>query len=218
MTDNNVFKNDLLEGEKILWTGRPETSVIFTFEDIVIVPLSIFVSYILIIPWALIPFLTGISVESNPALLIPVGTRIQVGLDAVLSGNLNKDLFMLLIGLLLILFSFFMIFGRFLWKAYRKTKTWYAVTDKRVLILTKVFGKRIRMKNIDKVLKMRVSVGKKGMGNINFEGTWGYISLFPEKLSPPNTGLDIFGDSAPSFYDIKDAQKVYDLVESLRKQ
>jgi len=36
-----VFKEELLKDEKILWSGQPETSVLFTSADIFLVPFSL---------------------------------------------------------------------------------------------------------------------------------------------------------------------------------
>jgi hypothetical protein len=37
----NKFDNELLKDEKILWTGQPDPSIIFTREDIFLIPFSL---------------------------------------------------------------------------------------------------------------------------------------------------------------------------------
>lgn len=37
---NELFQEDLLKDEKILWTGQPETTVLFTGADVFLVPFS----------------------------------------------------------------------------------------------------------------------------------------------------------------------------------
>jgi len=38
---NELFQEDLLKDEKILWTGQPETTVLFSGADVFLVPFSL---------------------------------------------------------------------------------------------------------------------------------------------------------------------------------
>jgi hypothetical protein len=206
MPDNNLFKDDLLEGEKILWTGRPETSVIFTKKDWYMVPISLlFIGFIILWVWALISF-TGLNIK----LLMDPGI-----------------LMLFVVGGYFMIYGWNFTFGRFARKKNIKKRTYYAVTNKRVLVLINTSKRIIQEKQLNKITTIDKNIRPDGIGSLVFgepELNWiGKVSLRSEDIKIyRNSGLEFlqaqYGTDAPGFYDIKDAQKVYDLVEGLRKQ
>lgn len=123
--------------------------------------------------------------------------------------------FALCLGLPLFLIGLYFLFGRFLYKIWKKKHTYYAVTDRRVLVLTKkLFSRDVRAAYIDKIVNMSKSVRSDGIGTILFGNPsyWGSVYA--------NTGLEFFGSfygrEVPTFYDIKDANQVFRLVNGIR--
>ena len=180
-----IFKNDLLQGEKILWTSQPNPNINFSSGDIFMVPFSLL--------WGGFAFFW-----EAIALFAPT------------------PIFFKLFGLPFLLVGLYFILGRFIYKKIRKKKTFYAVTNKRVLTLSNLFSKRIEAAYINVIPTMNKSIRKDGFGTIVFGNSNLLATLYG------NTGLDFFaayyGMNAPTFYDIPEANNVYDLVNDLRNK
>ena len=101
----DIFKEDLLKDENILWVGQPETSVIFTKNDKFPVPFSIIFG--------------GFSISWEATALSMVGKSKPGAIYPFLCSSV------------LVLFGAYFIFGRFIYKHLQKKRTYYAVTDKR---------------------------------------------------------------------------------------
>lgn len=187
-----IFKDELLKDEEILWTGQPETSVFFTNADIFLVPFSL---------------LWGGFVVFWEASVLSIGGK---------AGQNAPPIFFSLFGIPFVLFGLYFIFGRFIYKNIRKKKTYYAVTDKRVIVLAELFNKNINAEFIDRIACMNKIVRADGKGTIGFGNSNWRFAMYG------NTGMDFFvsfyGQDVPAFYDIKDVNKVYDIVNGLRKQ
>ncbi len=185
------FQKDLLKDEQIQWTGQPETSVLFTKADFFLVPFSII--------WGGFAFVWEIGVLTTKG---P-------------SGN-GAPPFMALFGIPFVLMGTYFIIGRFFWKNYRKKKTYYAVTDKRVLVVTEDIGRNVQAEFIDRISTVNKSVGSNGIGTVRFGNSNMMVAIYA------NTGMEIFsavyGQDVPTFYDIKEADKVNDLVMKLRNK
>lgn len=98
------FQNQLLKGEKIVWTGRPAQGVLFTSRDWFLVPFSLF--------WCGFAFFWEAAVASSPK---------------------SPDL-MKLFGVPFVLMGLYFVVGRFLVDAWVRRGLRYAVTNKRALI------------------------------------------------------------------------------------
>ncbi len=124
--------------------------------------------------------------------------------------------FFSLFGVPFVLVGLYFIFGRFIYKHYRKKNTFYAVTNKRVLCLTKLFRHSIREAFINSISSINKTVKSNGVGSIKFgEGSW-IASMYG------NSGMEFFGSfygqDALAFYDIKDVNNVYSLINDLRNK
>ncbi len=114
---------------------------------------------------------------------------------------------------ILILFGVYLLIGRFIYKAFNKTRTLYAVTNQRIIIINKLWND-ITEKPIESITHIEKNVLLSGIGTIRFGYTpfmylilentgFGFLG-YPEKL---------YGTPAPTFFDIKDADKIYQLVK-----
>lgn len=184
-----VFREDLLKDEELLWTGQPEITQHFTGADIFLVPFSLM--------WGGFAFFWEAMVLAE----IPKGIPIAFPL----------------FGTPFVIIGIYFIFGRFVYKKAKKRNTFYAVTNKRVLTLTKMFGRNLKAAFIDKIPSINKSIRSNGIGSIRFGNTSFFASMYG------NTGMDFFGsfygdNDVPTFYDIKDADKVFSLVNDLRNK
>ena len=119
-------------------------------------------------------------------------------------------------GIPFVLVGLYLIAGRFLYKRWRKGRTYYALTDRRVLVLTEgLRGRTLRAAFIDTIPAINHSIGRDGRGSITF-GNPSYASAFG------NTGWDFFGGfygaEVPTFYDVNGASQVVELVNSLKRR
>lgn len=185
----NLFGDELLKDEKILWTGQPETSVRFTRSDVFLIPFSGFFG-IFSMTW------------------------MGMALRAAASGSQPSVAIMPLFGVPFILMGLYLMFGRFWYKALKKRNTYYALTNKRVMSLTKLFGVRLNAMYINAIPVINKTIGGSGTGTLIFGNL-----IYPASMYA-NTGLDFLGyyggSGAIAFYDIRDAEGVYQQIARLR--
>jgi hypothetical protein len=189
--NENLFQSELLSDEKILWLAQPETSVIFSKSDIFLIPFSIF--------WG------GFA-------LLWEGGALMASTDVTESGPI--DLLFPLFGIPFVVIGLYFMIGRFWYKAKKKKHTYYALTNKRILILTNLFGKRFEGIYVNTLPVIQKSVRSDGIGNLVFGNTNFQGSMYA------NSGMDWFSNAlvgaAPAFYDIKDVETVYSKIAALR--
>jgi len=186
-----LFQEELIKDEHIMWTGQPDTSVVFTRADIFLIPFSLF--------WG------GFAIFWEVTVLF---ARNKAG------GG--PPAFFALFGMIFVVLGLHFILGRFIWKNFKKKRTYYAVTNKRVIVLTKTFGKNIQAEFIDRIPGINKSIRSNGIGTVRFGNSNMMSAMYG------NTGLDCFGSfygqDLPVFYDIKDADRVHGIVNELRNK
>lgn len=178
-----LFKDELLKDEEVLWCGQPDSSVIFSGSDIFLVPFSIL--------WG--------------------GFAMFWEVSAI---TMSTPFFFCLFGIPFVIIGLYFIFGRFIYKGIKKKHTYYAVTNQRILILTNLSKKNLEAKFITQIPCINKSVRSDGKGTIKFGDSIFFRGMYG------NTGMDLFGSiygkDVPTFYDIKEIDKVYKLVNELR--
>lgn len=187
-----IFKDELLNGEEILWAGQPDLTLSFSKSDIFNIPFGIF--------W------TGFSIFWE-------GAAIKAALDP--STRTAASWAMPLFGVPFILIGLYLIGGRFFYKKWRKKRTYYAVTNKRILVVKNTRRRDLQGAYLEAIPVVNKSIRRDGRGTITFgnstPGAWMY----------EDAGFDFLGayyaDRSPTFRDVPDAEKVYRLVLDLRK-
>lgn len=118
------------------------------------------------------------------------------------------------IGLFFLIIGFYMSIGRFIFKVLKKKKTYYAFTDKRILVLSDFLGKNLQAAYINTLPVINKSANREGNGSIIF----GAQNM--QTATYNNTGMDFFtaggGASVPAFYDIERVDAVYKMIIKLR--
>ena len=190
------LQSELLAGERLLWTGQPDPRVIFERVDIFLVPFSLL--------WG------GFALAWEAGVL---------GLGVFGEGHRSAvPWFFVLWGIPFVLVGLYFIAGRFFYKAWRKRRTYYALTNKRALVLVEGRGRTLRACFLSAVPTINKSVRSSGVGTISF-GNTSWASMYD------NTGMDFFGamgalgaDSTVRFNDVRDADRVYGLAMAARKE
>ncbi len=86
----------------------------------------------------------------------------------------SSDLFVMLFLVPFVLIGLYLLFGSFIYKNYKKKRTYYAVTNQRVLILINSFNKKVESKLISQIPVLSKTTNKDGIGTIQFDNT-GYM-------------------------------------------
>jgi len=189
----NIFKHELLKDEKILWVGQPNPNIIFTSMDWFLIPFSIIWGGFAIF-WEL----------STIGIIFFAKTQ---GADA--------PIVFPIFGIPFVIMGLYFIFGRFLYKKWKKKRTYYAVTNKRIIIIIiNTRNRDIITKYIKDISTIKYFQNSNGNGTIRF-GNFNYmVDLYA------NTGMEIFigfmGNSTTSFFDIDNVKDVYSLVNEIK--
>ena len=120
-----------------------------------------------------------------------------------------------LFGVPFVAMGLYFIFGRFIYKANRKRRTVYAVTNRRVLeIVAGAKGESVAAVYLRSIPNISTSAVSDREGSVEF----GISSRMNSHYA--NTGMEFFArgslSSGVSFFDIQDPEGVADLVERLR--
>jgi hypothetical protein len=177
-----TFSPELLPGEIIVWTGQPNPSVIFHRDDWAIIPFSLMWGGFAIF-WLLGASGLWDMGQSKP--------------------SHSFGLFGIIWGTPFVLVGQYLIWGRFLYKRWKKKRTHYALTSRRALIVEYRPGNRtVSSAWFEALALIDKSVRADGIGSISFGGPvtgewqWG-------KNNPPRP---------PTFDDIDNADSVYQMV------
>ena len=183
-----AIQPDLLSGESILWAGHPNTRVIFHKADVFMIPFSLL--------WG------GLAIFS------------EANVSGYRGSGQGPWLFGMLVGAAAVLIGQYLIWGRFIYAAWKKKRTHYAVTNRRVIVVQNGWRRQMTSAYIDTLPTLTVEGGSHGLGTLRFAqaepiwsgrqgwGAWDGMSI----------------GNVPTFVDVEDVQSVYRLVSELREK
>jgi hypothetical protein len=184
----DIFSPELLPGETVEWTGRPNLSVIFHKEDWLVIPFSLL--------WGgfAIFWLLGAS-----GVWDIWGNR----------PDRNFQWFGVIWGTPFVLVGQYLIWGRFVYSRWQKQRTYYALTNRRAIIVQGgVAGRTLSSAYFENMTMLDKRIRSDGIGSISFGGPvtgewqWG-------KGNPPR---------CPTFDDIDNVDGVYQIAARLQVQ
>ena len=184
------LQSELLSGESIHWADQPNLSVIFHKEDLFLIPFSLM--------WG------GFSIFWEAGVLGLWGSSAKTGA--------TPPLFMALWGIPFVLLGQYLIWGRFLHAAWKKKNIYYALTNKRALILCEGPSRSLNAAPLDALPAIQKQVRKDGIGTVIF----GAMSDQAARYTGSWSGMATTG--TPTFTDINDAEAVYRLACRLREE
>jgi hypothetical protein len=185
-----AIQPELTSSESIVWSGRPNASVVFHKEDFFLIPFSLM--------WG------GFAIFWEAGVSGYGGFKNQGGSWS----------FGILWGIPFVLIGQYLIWGRFFYAAWLKGRTYYAVTNRRVIVVQEGWKRQIASTYIDTLPTLIKEGGSRGIGCLRFaqsqppaygRGGWGAWN-----------GLKV-GD-VPTFIDIEGVDSVYHLVSDLREK
>ena len=174
---SNIFKKQLLKEEKILWSGKPNINKLYSKKD----AFSIFY---------------GIGMIGGGLVGIVNGIRIMKGL---MVQNTSKPMswnVSFLFSIPFFVIGLYHLIGKQIRRRHTQEKTFYAITNKRLLIVEASASEKVISKYISQINKVDVITNNNEIGTIEF------------------------GENYPDgeFSDIKDVQNVYELINDLRSK
>lgn len=169
-------------GEQVLWSGRGGGGIAFSSIDFFLIPFFLI--------WTSIPAMVffvpgdGEGAPPLPILFIPA---------------------------LFLIIGSYMLVGRFFVDAFRRTNTFYAVTDRRALILKQAFGARFHSIPLTPELELNVTPGAKTTITFGAKGALGSLVKMQHHVFGMAAGDD-------SFEQIPDGQHVYKLIRAQQQR
>ncbi|HEY2341539.1 MAG TPA: PH domain-containing protein [Chthoniobacteraceae bacterium] len=175
------------KGERLLWSGRPRGGVRFRGQDIYIIPFSLL--------WAGFAFFweyTAVTMTAKaPA---PIGGVFP------------------LFGAPFVLVGLYFVVGRFFADAYCRARTFYGVTNERIIILSGIFSKQTKSLQLRTLTDVSLTQRGDGSGTITF-GPAHFMNAFFPAGSWPGAGRY----APPAFDFIDQAKAVYDIFQEAQK-
>jgi hypothetical protein len=187
------LQSELSSGESFAWAGQPSRKVVFHSQD-----------------WAMIPFSLmwgGFAIFWEASVLGFPGPMHTKGVNPA-SG------FMALWGIPFVLVGQYLIWGRFLYNAWKKGRMFYAVTNKRVLVVNKARGRNVVAAFLQQLPAIEKSVRTDGIGTITF----GLVPMVYSRRSNLGSWDGGLSSLVPTFVDVEDAENVYRIVSDLREK
>jgi hypothetical protein len=171
-------------GERLVWNGQPKQGIRLQASDWIAIPFSLlWCSFALF--WE----------------------ALALGLYQPKSGQTHPGSFMALFGLPFVLIGIYMVVGRFFGDALTRRKTWYGVTDKRVIILSSFLGTRLSSIDLANLTNLNLIERKDNSGDVQF-GFIADLGMYNSRRRP----------LIPGFYQIPDARRVYNLIREVQQK
>jgi hypothetical protein len=183
----------LIAEENLVWAGKPSPGILFHTEDWFMIPISML--------WG--------------------GYSIYMEMDALgfWGGGNSKNgvpsFLMVLFWIPFVLIGQYLIWGRFIYDAWRKRRTYYAITNRRVLVLQEGRKRRICWLYYNEIPTIELEGSTRG--TIWFGSKYPIIS--PEGSDQKTRGDNRFRvGNMPIFSDIDNLDLISNLVLELRKK
>ena len=190
-----LFRSELLRGERMLWAGKPLPRVLFGRPDWLAVPGSILLA-VLSLVWE---YRAAAGMAEHPsdraAWFLPM-----------------------LCAFSLLLLSQYLLWFRYFRAARQKQHTFYAVTNKRILVLTTGPRRRVTDGFIAGLDTIALQTGKNGAGTIEFSMSGGPQSSYTGVERRRSSRQDDINLGSLAFYDIAGAREVYRLIQQERER
>jgi len=177
----DVFRNELDSSERILCAGQPKQGLMFHIYDIFLIPFS----------------------------LIWGGGVITVFFSAIFQEGPVS--FFSLIFLPFLLVGIYVILGRFFVDAYIRRKTYYALTNDRIIIFSGIFSQTIKSLSLKTLPEITMKQNRDSRGTITFGPSHPFANMYGGMW--PGFGQN----SIPQFEAIENVKAVYNQIRQAQK-
>jgi len=125
----------------------------------------------------------------------------------------NAPVFFVLWGIPFVLIGLYMIVGRFLFEAKGRARTFYGVTDERILIVSGLLSRKVTSLNLRTISDLSLTEGKGNEGTISFGGGSSFSSMWGGFSGWPGMGARL----GPRFEMIAGAQSVFETIRAAQR-
>ena len=119
-----------------------------------------------------------------------------------------------LFGIPFVLVGLYLIAGRFFADACQRARTWYAVTDQRILIISGLTGRELKSLTLRNLAEVTLREGSDGAGSIVF-GPTGTTPAPWNSAARSGYGRRY---APPSFELLDNVRRVYDIIRNAQQQ
>ena len=172
--------------ERLLWSGQPRRGVRLSSQDIFLIPFSLM--------WGGFAIFWEVMAISTTAKAGSVGYIFP------------------LFGIPFVCVGLYLIFGRFFVDAYLRDRTFYGVTNERIIIVSGLFFRQIKSLQLRTLTDVSLTERDDRSGTITFGPTLPFNNLFGGSSWPGRSRT-----SSPSFDTIATAKDVYDVIRGAQK-
>ena len=177
------IQKQLSSGESLLWSGGPRQGFILRASDGFMIPFSLL--------WG--------------------GFAIFWEYSVYVSGD--APLFFLLFGGVFVVAGLYIIFGRFIVDMMKRKKTYYGVTNDRILIISDFIMSNVKSINLRTLSDISLSNKSDGSGSITF-GPQHPMASWMGGMSWPGMGQY----QGPMFEYVENAKTVYETIRDAQKK
>lgn len=174
--------------EKVLWKGRPQQGIRFVGSDVFAVPFSLL--------WG------GV-----------VATIFGFGGAEIMSAGFPFVLFPLIFGLA----AFYVTIGRLIHDAWIRSNIWYALTDRRVVILKTGIGSDLTTLDIGRLEQINFKP-RGDRGDIVFGPMPSFFGFGARSFRNSFAIWTPSLSDTPQFIGVENARRLFDQIEGLRAQ
>lgn len=182
-----VIQRELDSGEKLVWAGVPQQGIVLRKSDVFVIPFSLVWGGFAIF-WEIMALSISIEESGSIGYIFPV------------------------FGVPLVVIGLYVVFGRFIYDAKKREKTFYGITNERVIIISGVFNKEVKSFHLSTLTDISLSEEKDLFGTITF-GQDNRMATLLVGHSPPSA----IGGNAPKFELIDHAKTVYNKLCAQQK-
>jgi hypothetical protein len=186
----SVLQPSLSPNETLLWCGQPRQGIFLRASDAFLIPFSLLWGGFAIV-WEVMA-ITMLFSSASSASSAPLGFR----------------LIFPLFGISFVLVGLYFMFGRFWFDRILRERTYYGVTNERILIKSGVFSATLKSLNLRSLADISLSEKADGSGSITFGGGSPFSWMFAGMSWWP--GMSAF--SGPALDSIHDAGSVYAII------
>jgi len=126
----------------------------------------------------------------------------------------DAPLFFALWGIPFVLMGMYLIFGRFFVEAKQRACTWYGVTNERIIIVSGLFGRKVKSLNLRTLTDLSFEEARNGEGSISFGCGSPFGNMFGGFTGWP--GMEAF--LGPRFEMIPNVKMVYEIIRSAQRE
>lgn len=125
----------------------------------------------------------------------------------------DAPFFFMLWGVPFVFVGLYFVFGRFLVEAKQREKTFYGLTNERIIIISGLFGKKVKSLSLKNLSEVSLSEKADKSGTITLGASNPLFSMFGGMAWP---GMGNF--LPPSLEMIPNAKEVYDLLRNAQRE